>query len=83
MNLEGDASEPVLLRFGDGSSVVEGEGMDGEELAALCMNFMVNSLEDMDFGILPGVLVADISVVCQRLNRIGFFRSPAKFVILF
>ena len=30
--------------------------MVGEEAAALCMNFMVKSLEDIDFGALPGVL---------------------------
>jgi hypothetical protein len=36
------------------------EGVDiGEEAAALCMNFMVRSFEDMVFGAFAGVLVAD------------------------
>jgi hypothetical protein len=59
--LEGvELFESVLRRFGEGSSVVA--GVDGEEeAAALCINFIVKSREDMDFG---GVgtwpLVADI-----------------------
>ena len=28
----------------------------GDDAAALCMNFIVSSLEDMPFGALPGVL---------------------------
>jgi hypothetical protein len=58
--LEGEASESVLRRLGDGCSGVVGEETEGEELAALCMNFIVKSLEDMDFGALPGGLAADI-----------------------
>jgi hypothetical protein len=49
-----------LRRFGDGSSIEGDWRLVGEVLAALCMNFMVKSLEDMDFGALPGVLAADI-----------------------
>jgi len=53
----------VRRRLGEGSSGDEGEAAEGEECAALCMNFMVKSREDMAFGALPGVLAADISKV--------------------
>jgi hypothetical protein len=51
--------ESVFRRFGEGSS---GEAeVVGEEAAALCMNFIVKSREDMDFGgVGPWLLVADI-----------------------
>jgi hypothetical protein len=51
------ASDSFFRRFGDGSSGVDGVGTVGEDAAALCMNFIVKSLEDIDFGALPGVLV--------------------------
>ena len=58
LEVEGDrVSESFFRRFGEGSSEVEDAGRVGEEAAALCMNFIVNSLEDIDFGALPGVLV--------------------------
>ncbi len=40
------------------AAVEEGEAVAGEEFAALCINFIVNSREDIDFGALPGVLAA-------------------------
>jgi hypothetical protein len=56
--LEGEEFASVLLRLGEGSSGEE--GVVGEEAAALCMNFIVKSLEDMAFGAWLGLLVADI-----------------------
>jgi hypothetical protein len=56
--LEGEEFVSVLRRFGEGSSGEE--GVVGEEAAALCINFIVKSLEDMDFGAWLGLLVADI-----------------------
>jgi hypothetical protein len=55
LNLAGEAKS-VFWRFGLGSSGVG--GVDGV-LAALCMNFMVKSLEDIFFG----VLVADMLMI--------------------
>ena len=46
---------------------MEGEEEAGEA-AALCMNFIVRSLEDMAFGALLGVLVLDISAVLMFFN---------------
>lgn len=59
MSLVGvEGFESVLRRLGDGSSG-EGDAREvGEVLAARCMNFIVNSLEDIIFGALPGVLAA-------------------------
>jgi hypothetical protein len=69
-------SESFFRRFGEGSSEVEGAGGVGEEAAALCMNFMVNSLEDIDFGALPGVLVPlDILKVLRRNAQEAVFLS--------
>lgn len=69
----GDASDSTLRRFKDGSSGEEGEAVAGEEFAALCINFIVNSLEDIDFGALPGVLVAaDIAPVLKLSEQNGF-----------
>jgi hypothetical protein len=48
-------SEFFLWRLGDGSSGVGDDGME-VEAAALCMNFIVNSLEDIDLAALTGVL---------------------------
>jgi hypothetical protein len=59
--LEGEEFVSVLLRFGEGSSGEE--GVAGEDAAALCMNFIVKSLEDMAFGAWLGLPVADILVI--------------------
>ena len=69
-------SEFFFRRFGEGSSEVEGAGGVGEEAAALCMNFMVNSLEDIDFA-LPGVLVPlDIlKVLRKNVQEVVFLSS--------
>ena len=64
LTLEGvELALSVFRRFGDGSSGEE--GVVGEEAAARCINFIVNSREDIDFGALPGVLAADI---LRKLN---------------
>jgi hypothetical protein len=62
LNLEGVEFASVFRRFGEGSSGEVGEADVGEEAAALCINFMVRSREDIDFGTGPGVLVEDILV---------------------
>lgn len=50
------AGEPASFfrRLGEGPSGVAGSEIAGFEATALCMNFIVRSLEDMAFGAGPG-----------------------------
>jgi hypothetical protein len=48
-------SEFFFWRFGEGSSGVGDDGV-GVEAAALCMNFIVKSLDDIALGVVAGVL---------------------------
>lgn len=59
--LDGE-SDSFFRRFGEGSSGVDGV-LVGLDAAALCMNFIVRSLEDIDFGTLPGVLAVALDIV--------------------
>lgn len=65
LGLEGE-SESFFRRFGDGSSGEEGEVIVGELAAALCMNFIVNSLEDIDLG---APLLGESVDIVQRCRR--------------
>jgi len=51
--------ESVLRRLGEGSSGVVGVAGE-EDAAALCINFIVKSLEDIDFGVGAWLLADDI-----------------------
>lgn len=63
MGVEPDS---VFRRLGEGTSGVEGETANGEEAAALCMNFIVKRREDMVFG--SGVVVPDIVRIERRFR---------------
>ena len=60
-------SEFFFWRFGEGSLGVGDDGM-GVEAAALCMNFIVSSLDDMALGALPGVL-AGLDILAENSDR--------------
>ena len=68
MGLAG-VSEFVFRRFGAGSSGVVGEEMEGDEAAALCINFIVNSREDKDFGALGVLAPLDMLTIAPRYGR--------------
>jgi hypothetical protein len=75
--LEGvELFDSVRRRFGEGSS---GEvGVVGDEAAAFCINFIVNSLEDMDFcGVGTWLLVADILADVKLMTK-GIDRVPGS-----
>lgn len=83
--LEGvELIESVLRRFGDGSSGVVGV-VGEEEAAALCINFMVKSREDIDFGGVGAKLpVADIlATVNTTINEIDRGLGPVLLLLVF
>lgn len=72
--------DSVLRRLEAGSSGVEGEEAVGEA-AALCMNFIVRSLEDIAFG--AGVVAPDMMERRSRLViGITFVKETSEVLVV-
>ncbi len=73
----------VLRRLGEGSSGVVGAARE-EEAAALCINFIVKSREDIDFDVGALLLADDIltSVKLQTTTRDRVV-GPALLLLVF